>query len=150
MPAKTHTSRIELLEAEFSSRGMHPSAAADLACHLVINHPVAQRFGMQKLTDEIISHGMGIDDADETARVLLAIELMDRGADFDKMMGELERYDVTGGDALAAALDGSRIHRATGSSDESTTELTAHLLTGITAIAIATLAMSFLLRLAIQ
>ena len=94
MPAKTHTSRIELLEAEFASRGMHPTAAADLACQLILKHPMAQRFGMRKLTDEIVAHGMATEEVDETARVLLAIELMDCGADFDRMINELEQYDV--------------------------------------------------------
>ena len=151
MSAKPPASRIEMLEAEFASRGMHPDAASDLACHLIVHHPLAQKLGVAGLATEIASRGMTQASALETTRVLLAVELIDRGADFDTMVNQMEEHVTAGGDALATALEGSRIHRgAAGCSDSSDEALATQLLLGVTAGALAALAVSVLLHMAIQ
>ncbi len=111
MAARAHASRIELLTHEFASLGMSREAAEDLSCHVVLSHPLARNLDIDNLAGEISARGIPEKQAREAASLLLAIELMNRGANYDTVISHLELEAVSPSEALTAALDASRIQR---------------------------------------
>ncbi len=149
MATRAHASRVELLTREFANRGMSEEAAEDLSCHVVLNHPLAQKLGIDNLAREIATRGMPGDRAREAATLLLAIELMNRGATYDTVISRLELEPISPGEALAGALDASRIQRqTTAEQGDDTGLLFIQLAAGATALTFALIVLALFISLA--
>lgn len=145
---QANPSRIDLLTRLFSERGMDEVDAEALSCQVVLQHPIAQKLGVENLAREIAARGLAEDSARELATLLLAIELMDRGATYDKVITHLEHNSLSPAEALAGAIDASRIHRESRGSEEDPLAFFTHVIAGITSMSLALIALAVLLELA--
>lgn len=137
-PNRRQGSRIEILIDEFCDRGLDPIAAEDLANDLIANHPMARIFGIGTLSHDIAARGMAPEASREIATVLLGIELLDRGADYRSVVEHLKRQPILASEALAAALEASRIHRlAKPPTPMKSSAFFAYLAAGVTAVSFA-------------
>jgi hypothetical protein len=100
---------IEVLEGEFRSVGMSEETAAALSCELVLQHPLGLRAGVWRLTRRIAASGIEADLAQHLALVLLALESLQRGMSFERVLAEARCQAGDPSRGLAACLDAARL-----------------------------------------
>ncbi len=149
MQNTTHFSRLDRLTEELVVRGMAPVAAEDFSCQLILHYPLASRLGVERLSAEICNRGVRSESAREAAVALLATELFDRGMAFDALLQQLEDLEMSSGEALAGALEGSRIVRQTRGLGPAPSMLSNVAWIGFASLCIATVGLALLLRLGI-
>lgn len=110
-------SRVEFLSNILETRGMHPTTANDLSCQLVVHHPLAGRLGIEGLARVIADRGLEQAPARDAALAMLAIEIFGRGAHFGAALEELQKFARVPGEALEAAIEGSRVVRVPRTAD---------------------------------
>lgn len=88
------------------------------------------------------------DAAREVATLLLAIELMDRGASYQTVMRHMKRQPISASEALAGALEASRIHRLAAPDEVETGAFFAYMAPGVTAVTVAMILLAMLMKLA--
>ncbi len=141
------TSRIEILTRMFSTLGMNEKMAQALSCQVVLHHPITQKLGLQTLTKEIETRGLSHEAAHEMSVLLLAVELMDRGISYDRILKHLERLGVPAQEALAAALEASRIHRESGAVEDDPNTWMGYVVGGVTLMSAVMISLAILLEL---
>jgi hypothetical protein len=141
-------SRAEVLIDEFCERGMDAPAAKGLADHVVLHHALARTLGVATLSRDISARGMEPEASREVATLLLAIELMDRGASYQTVVWHLKQQPISAGEALAGALDASRIHRIAKPEPVKEGAFFAYLAAGVTAVTVAMIMLTVLMNFA--
>jgi len=141
------SSRLDALYQIFAMKGMSPTAASDLSCQLVLQHPLAGRIGVDELSRVISDRGMAKSDARDTALTILAVEFFDCGAQFREALRELEKWQREPGEALVAALEGSRIVRGSGVEEIGRDEVTAQMIFALNSMGVACVAAAILLAI---
>jgi hypothetical protein len=137
-------SRAEVLIDEFCERGMHTPTAQDLANHVLLHHTLARTLGVATLSRNISARGTEPNTSREVATLLLAIELMDHGASYQDVVQHLKQQPISAGEALAGALDASRIHRIAKLEAVKEDAFFTYLAAGLTAFTIAMLMLTVL------
>lgn len=128
---------------------MNSETAEDLAHHVIVHHPMARILGIGTLSRDIAARGMEPDVSREVATVLLGIELFDRGADYQTVVRHLKRQPISASDALAGALEASRIHRlAKPDPIRHTGPSATYLAAGLLAVGVALIMVGMLINLA--
>jgi len=146
MPTAVTSTRLERFTDEFTAMGMSPEAADELSCHLIIHYPLSARIGFDSLAHEIENRGMEAERARDAAALVFAIESLDRGMCFDLLIEVLEAQDLSAGEALAGAIEGSRFRRECQIRRRTDTRSTTHLISALGAAGLATLALIRLLQ----
>lgn len=141
------TSRIEILTRLFSNQGMNQQTAQALSCQVVLHHPITQKLGMKTLAREIAARGVSEAAAHEMSVLLLAVELMDRGISYDRIVKHLQRLDVPANDALAGALEASAIQRQSGKVEEDPDTWMGYVVGGVTLMSALMISLAILLEL---
>jgi len=111
MAPQPSTSRPALLAAQLEGFGMQAGFASTVSAELVSRHPLAHRLGLPAFSKLLSAKGLAPSAAAEAARAIFALETFDLGGRLDHAMQELEAAGVSHGQALAAGLEGARIHR---------------------------------------
>lgn len=139
--------RIELLTRRFSSQGMNEKMAQALSSQVVLHHPITRKLGLQTLAQEIQARGLSAEAAREMSVLLLAVELMDRGISYDRILKHLDRLEVPAQDALAGAIEASQIHRESGRVEEDPGALLGYVVGGVTLMSAVMISLAILLEL---
>ena len=141
-------SRIEVLVDEFCERGMDARTADELAHHVAQYHPLARTLGVASLTRDIAARGLAPDPAREVATLLLGVELMDRGASYQTVVRHMKRQPISAGEALAGALEASRIHRLAAPERVDSGAFFTYMAAGVSAVTVAMILLVVLINLA--
>jgi hypothetical protein len=141
------TSRIEILTQLFSDQGMSEKMAQALSCQLVLHHPITRKLGPRTLAREIEARGLSQKAAREMSVLLLAVELMDRGIRYQRILKHLGQLEVPEQEALAGALEASRIHRESGSVEDDANHWMGYAVGGVTLISAVMISLAILLEL---
>jgi hypothetical protein len=104
--------RPTVLAKELERRGLGHEVADQFAWHLTARHPFARRLGVEVLSREIARRGLDENAAHDTALMLLALELLDGGLHFGRVVQELRRWEGPGHSAWAEAMEAMRLARS--------------------------------------
>lgn len=104
-------SRPLVLAEELERRGLGHDAADAFAWQLTARHPLARRLGVEILSREIVRRGLDAGAARDAALMLFALELLDGGLGFGRVVQELRRWDPEGTSGWAEAMEAARLHR---------------------------------------
>jgi len=104
-------SRPTVLAEELERRGLGHAAADAFAWQLTARHPLARRLGVELLSREIARRGLEAGAARDAALMLFALELLDGGLGFGRVVQELQRWDAEGRSGWAEAMEAVRLHR---------------------------------------
>ncbi len=141
------TSRIEILTRLFSDQGMSEKMAQALSCQVVLHHPITRKLGLQTLAREIEARGLSHEAAHEMSVLLLAVELMDRGIGYQRILKHLGQLEVPNQEALAGALEASRIHRESGRVEDDPNHWMSYAVGGVTLMSAVMISLAILLEL---
>jgi hypothetical protein len=100
-----------LLAEELARRGLCQDVADAFAWWITARHPFARRVGVEALSREIARRGLEAGAAHDAALMLLALELLDGGLTFDRVVREVRRWDSSGHSGWAEAMEAARLHR---------------------------------------
>ncbi len=140
-------SRIEILTRLFSDQGMSEKVAQALSCQVVLHHPITRKLGLATLAREIEARGLSEGAAREMSVLLLAVELMDRGIHYQRILKHLRQLEVPEHDALAGAIEASRIHRESGCVEDDPNQWLGYVIGGVTLMGAVMISLAILLEL---
>lgn len=104
--------RLEILADALVERGLPEERAVALSTELIAQHPFVGRHGVAALEGAMREAGLAAPTAQETARVLLGVELLSRGVTYGRLLRALRHHGVPAHEAEGIALESAHLQRA--------------------------------------
>ncbi|MDJ0788210.1 MAG: hypothetical protein QNK05_15485 [Myxococcota bacterium] len=107
-----HHDRTARLTSELSELGLSAEDAERLSSLVTVQFPLARRVGVRGIERWLRGAGVPGDEAREGAAVLFALDALDMGAPFDRVVRDLGLAGYERARAQGAAFEAARIQRS--------------------------------------